>query len=316
MWQADWPLSLSAVLLPFRRGAGDPTHRVAADGTHWLGMRTDLGPVSLALGQPSGRGGAVTATAWGSGSELVLERLPRLLGAEDDPTGFVAGHPVLEETLRRTGVPRFGRTDRVFEALVPSVLEQKVTGQEAFAGYRSVVTAHGEPGPGAPPGLRLWIPPTPEALRAVPSWQWLAHHVDQARSRTVVGAAARARALDRIVDLAGPGAGAESERRLTSLPGVGEWTAAEVRRRALGDPDAVSFGDYHVATQVGFALTGEAMDDDRLREFLEPWRGHRARVVALVWASGVRPARRGPRMAPRTHLPAPTPGTTYRRRRR
>ena len=40
------------------------------------------------------------------------------------------------------------------------------------------------------------------------------------------------------------------------------WTSAETRIRAFGDPDAVSVGDYHLAHEVGFALTGSRVDDD------------------------------------------------------
>jgi 3-methyladenine DNA glycosylase/8-oxoguanine DNA glycosylase len=87
------------------------------------------------------------------------------------------------------------------------------------------------------------------------------------------------------------------------VPGVGVWTSAEVRFRAHGDADAVSFGDYHVARWVGWALTGEEIDDDGLVELLEPYRPHRARVQRLVELSGRRPPRRGPRMPARTHLP-------------
>jgi 3-methyladenine DNA glycosylase/8-oxoguanine DNA glycosylase len=81
------------------------------------------------------------------------------------------------------------------------------------------------------------------------------------------------------------------------------WTAAEVGQRALGDADAVSFGDYHVAKDVTWALTGEALGDAEMAELLEPYRGHRYRVQHLLELdAGTRP-RRGPRMAPRRHLP-------------
>ncbi len=73
----------------------------------------------------------------------------------------------------------------------------------------------------------------------------------------------------------------EADRRLRTIPGVGVWTSAEVRQRAHGDPDAVSFGDYHVAKDVGWALTGTPFDDGELEEFLEPWRPQRGRVPAL-----------------------------------
>jgi 3-methyladenine DNA glycosylase/8-oxoguanine DNA glycosylase len=91
------------------------------------------------------------------------------------------------------------------------------------------------------------------------------------------------------------------------------WTSAEVRQRTHGDADAVSFGDYHVAKDVGWALTGAPVDDAGLAVLLEPWRPHRGRVQALVAMAGLHRPRRGPRMAPRTHLPARTPGTRHRR---
>ena len=153
-------------------------------------------------------------------------------------------------------------------------------------------------GPGA--DLKLWVQPAPGTVRQVPSWEWLRMHVDPARSRALVTAARVADSLERTVGLPGD----EVERRLTSLPGIGVWTAAEVRQRAHGDADAVSFGDYHVAKDVGWAVAGRAFDDAELAEFLEPWRPHRGRVVVLCLLAGGRPERRGPRMAPRTHLPA------------
>ncbi|WP_246535518.1 hypothetical protein [Nocardioides aquaticus] len=79
-----------------------------------------------------------------------------------------------------------------------------------------------------------------------------------------------------------------------------------MRQRTFGDPDAVSFGDYHVAKDVGWALTGEPFDDDEMRAYLEPWRPQRGRVVALLAASRLHRPRHGARMAPRTHLPSRT----------
>ena len=136
-------------------------------------------------------------------------------------------------------------------------------------------------------------------LGGLPSWEWLQPGADGARPRTVVGAARRAAALERTTALGH----AEADRALRSLPGVGAWTSAEVRARAHGDPDAVSIGDYHVAQDIGFALTGERLDDSGLLELLEPFRGHRYRVQRLVELGGIRAPRRGPRMAPGTHLP-------------
>lgn len=89
--------------------------------------------------------------------------------------------------------------------------------------------------------------------------------------------------------------------RLTAVPGVGEWTAAEVAARALGDTDALSVGDYHLAGHVGWALLGRPLDDAGLVELLEPWRPYRALVVRLVELSGVGKPRFGPRAAVQDH---------------
>jgi 3-methyladenine DNA glycosylase/8-oxoguanine DNA glycosylase len=267
-------------------------------GRHWRAARTPEGPVTLAVSDLT-PAGEVRAEAWGPGAAWALDQLPDLLGAADDWAAFEPRHPVLAEARRRAPHLRQGRTGLLLEALVPSIIEQKVTGQEAFAGFRTLVRRFGEPapGPGVEVGLRLQ--PDAAALRRVPSWAWLELPVDPARSRAVLAVAGRAEAVGRLATLLPDEAG----RRLRSLPGIGVWTAAEVRQRALGDPDAVSFGDYHVARDVGWALAGREFDDGELAGFLEPWRPHRGRVPMLVMSAGLGRPRRGPRMAPRGHLP-------------
>jgi 3-methyladenine DNA glycosylase/8-oxoguanine DNA glycosylase len=288
---------VAAVLGVHRRGAGDPTYRVLADGTQVRGIRTPAGPTALAVRGESGAG-EVHARAWGPGAGWALDRLPRMLGADDDPAGFTPPEP-LADAWRRHRHWRLGATDLVMESLVPTIIEQKVTGQEAFAAFRRLVRRYGELAPG-PAELDLWVQPAPETLRMIPSWEWLRLPVDGARSRPVVAAARVATSLER----AGTASYDDFDRRLRSLPGLGAWTSAEVRSRALGDADAVSFGDYHIAKDVGWALVGEPVDDDGLAELLEPYRPHRHRVQHLVEAARLGRPRRGPRMAPRTHLPA------------
>ena len=302
VWRPHWPCPVGQVLSTHRRGSGDPTFRRTPDGAIWRGVRTPEGPTTLRLVSDPALG-TVTGEAWGIGAVWVLEHLPRMLGADDDPSGFVPLHPPIADAWRRHAHWRLGATGLVMEALVPAVIEQKVTGQEAFAGFRRLVHRFGERAPGPPsepdPLVRLWVQPSPEQLRAVPSWEWLALPVDGARSRPIQHAARVAPALER----AGRESPTEFDRRLRTLPGIGLWTSAEVRSRALGDADSVSFGDYHVAKNIGFALTGEPVDDDGLAELLAPYAGHRHRVQRLVELAGLMRPRRGPKMAPRTHLP-------------
>lgn len=295
-WRPDWPCPAGQVLSVARRGPGDPTYRIEPGGVHWRGVRTPMGPATLRV-EPRTREATIHAEAWGPGAEWLLDALPQMLGDDDDWTGFVPRHPVLERAARDHPHWRIGRSGLVMEALVPAILEQKVTGQEAFLGFRRLVRGHGERAPGPHPDL--WLQPTPERLIAIPSWEWLRMRVDGSRSRAIVTAARVAPAMERTSAVEH----AEADRRLRSIPGLGVWTSAETRVRAHGDPDAVSFGDFHVAKDIGWALTGAPVDDAGLAELLREWSGHRHRVQALLALAGHHRPRRGPRMAPRTHLP-------------
>jgi 3-methyladenine DNA glycosylase/8-oxoguanine DNA glycosylase len=82
------------------------------------------------------------------------------------------------------------------------------------------------------------------------------------------------------------------------VEGVGPWTAALVAGEALGDPDAVPLGDYHLPHTVAWALAGEPRaSDERMLDLLEPYRGQRDRVVRLLLAAGAHAPRFGPRRA-------------------
>jgi 3-methyladenine DNA glycosylase/8-oxoguanine DNA glycosylase len=288
---------LGAVLGVFRRGGGDPTSRRDPAGW-WFAWQTPGGPVTLRI-TADAVAGEVTATAWGSGAGWMLERVPDLLGEHDDAEGFAPHHAPVAEAWRSFTGWRVPRSGLVVQALVPAVIEQKVTGHEAFSGYRRLVRRFGEPAPGPGATLGLVAPPDARGWGCVPSWEWLRAGVDPARSRTVVRAVQHAGRLDECAHLAPDAARA----RIRSLPGIGRWTWAEVAQRALGLPDEVSFGDYHVAKDIGWALTGTPVDDDGLAELLEPYAGHRYRVQRLLELAGAHRPRRGPRMAPRTHLP-------------
>ncbi len=136
----------------------------------------------------------------------------------------------------------------------------------------------------------------PRRLAALPYYAFHPFGVEQRRADTIRRATARADWLEAIVDLPVD----EAYARLTALPGIGPWTAAEVAVRALGDPDAVSVGDFHLPNLVAFALAGEPRADDaRMLELLEPWRGERARVIRLLELSGIDAPKYGPRLTPR-----------------
>ena len=289
---------MHATLATLRRGGADPAYRLEPSGVVWRTCRTPLGPATLRLvARPAA--GEVLATAWGPGAAWAIDGVPSLLGQGDDPSGFAPDHPLLRDAVKRWPGWRVPRSGLVLEALVAAAIEQKVTGQEAFGGWRALVLRFGEPAPGPAGAAGLRVIPSAHQWAQIPSWAWLRAGVDGQRSGTAVRAAKVAGRLEQSVAMTH----ADAEKRIRAVAGVGVWTAAEVRQRAHGDADAVSFGDYHVAKNIGWALTGTEVDDDGLAELLEPYRPHRYRVQRLLELVGARRPRRGPRMSPRTHLP-------------
>jgi 3-methyladenine DNA glycosylase/8-oxoguanine DNA glycosylase len=282
------PVSLGLVLAPLRQGPGDPTCRRDASGW-WLTLSTPAGSATLRVRETAG---AVEASAWGPGAEHAIAGVPDLLGARDDARGFdAARHPLVAELHRRFPGLRLTRAGRVMPFLVPTVLGQKVTGFEQKRAWRQLVTRHGDPAPGpAPAGMR--VAPAPAVWKRVPSWQWHTAGVGPQRSDTVMRAVAVGESLERTATMDA----AEASRRLRTIPGIGAWTAAETVQRSHGDPDSVSVGDFHLSKVVGWALTGARVDDDGMLELLEPWRGHRQRVVRLIEAAGIGYERHGPRL--------------------
>ena len=292
------PVDLAGTVAPLRRGRADPTFRAELGGdVVWRTVATPLGPATLRLSQPND--GAVRAHAWGPGADWVIDGVPELLGAGDDWGDLdVRAVPVLQDARRRSEGLRLTRCRQVFEMMIAAILEQKITTIEAHRSWAWLVTRHGTAAPGpAPAGMR--VPPSAEGWRRIPSWDWHRAGVDPKRSRAAMEATRVAAGLERTLELGRGGAGVA--QRLRSVPGVGIWTAAETSQRSHGDPDAPSIGDLHLSSLVGTALIGKPVDDDGMLELLEPWRGHRQRVVRLIYRSGVRTPRRGPRITIEDH---------------
>ncbi|WP_243740538.1 DNA-3-methyladenine glycosylase 2 family protein [Streptomyces sp. 8K308] len=273
-----------------RRGPYDPAFRAAADGPLWRATRTPHGPATLRL--TAGPAGVVAATAWGPGADWALDTLPALLGADDDPAAFVPRHPLVAESLRRHRGVRLARTGLVLESLIPSILEQRVTTEDAYRAWRLLLRRFGEPAPGPGAELGLFVPPEPRTWALLPSWEWHLAGVDGKRSAAVVRAARLARRMEEAAAMPLP----EALARLQAVPGIGPWTAAETLQRSNGAPDAVTVGDLHLPGTVGYALAGERdADDERMLELLAPYAGQRYRAARLILLAGVRPPRRAPR---------------------
>ncbi|MGW0885045.1 DNA-3-methyladenine glycosylase family protein [Streptomyces sp. NPDC002671] len=291
-WRPDGPLDLGLVLGPLRRGPADPTFRAQRDGSVWRASRTPAGPGTLRV---CAYGGEVRAEAWGPGADWLLEQLPELLGAADDPDAFEPRHRVVALARHRRPGLRLTRTGLVMESLIPSVLEQKVTTDEAYRAWRLLVRKFGEPAPGpAGAGERpMFVMPAPRTWALIPSWEWHRAGVDDKRASTILRAVRVAARLEQAVGMPAP----EAQARLEVVPGIGPWTSAEVVQRSLGAADAVTVGDLHLPGIVGWALAGDRdADDTEMLRLLEPYAGQRHRAARLILLSGRVPARRAPKM--------------------
>ena len=283
-------VSFGHTLAPLRRGRGDPCFRAPGDGSIWRTSLLATGPVTARISRVAPN--AAQAVAWGGGAQEFVEMLPAMLGLEDNHADFVPRHPTVAAAYQRVPHLRLGRTGQVLEALIPAIIEQRVPGADAFRSWRVLVSKYGTPAPGpAPQGMRVM--PQAQVWRNIPSWEFHRANVDPRRAQAVVTCARRASSLERLVSWST----LQAREALMSLPGVGEWTAAETAQRAFGDADAVSVGDYHIPKMIGWTLLGRPVDDAGMLELLEPMRPHRQRVVRLLEASGLAyEPRRGPRL--------------------
>ncbi len=279
------PYDLGLSLGMLQHGPRDPMTRVRPDCA-WRATRTPEGPAAVRYQHVEG---GVQVTAWGPGAAHALSAAPAVLGCEDQPGLFQPKDDFMRGLHRRFAGVRLPRTGAIMEALIPSVLEQKVTSREAWDGYVALVRRHGTAAPGP---ARLRLAPDPQTMAALPYFALHPFGVERRRADVLRRAAAKATRLEEAASMDGPAA----RERLRAIPGIGAWTAAEVTRVTHGDPDAVSVGDFHLPHTVAWALAGEARaTDERMLEMLEPYRGQRGRAVRLIELAGFQAPAFGPR---------------------
>ena len=278
-FRLDGPLNLRETFFAARVGPRDPCVRMVGNEV-WRATRTPLGPATERITQaPSGE---VEVSAWGAGAEWLLERAPELCGALDDPGAFRPDDGLVRRLVREHAGLRLGRTAAVFEAALAITIEQRVATRDAWESWRWLIYSLGERAPGPRPGL--WVPPAPERVAHTPYETFHRFGIERRRADLLKRLGVVARRLEECLDLPL----VDAYARLRAVPGVGPWTSGRLGMVAFGDPDAVAIGDLHVPHMVTHALAGEPRgSDERMLELLEPYRGHRGRVVRLLMTQAV-----------------------------
>jgi 3-methyladenine DNA glycosylase/8-oxoguanine DNA glycosylase len=273
-------------LAAYRFGSGDPTTRLGT-GEFWRASFTPDGPATLRI---NWLGDGVDAHAWGAGREWMLARVTAMIGALDPGFVFGKGHPVVLRAQRNHPDVRFGASSMLFHELIPTILGQRITAGEALRQWRVLCLRLGEAAPGPATGLRL--PPSPAALLGRPAWWFHPLGIEAKRAQALRSVARHAEKLWSWANLSP----AEASAKLALLAGVGPWTIGSVMATAMGDPDAVAVGDFHLKNLVAVNLAGEARGtDERMLELLAPYSGQRGRVVRLLMLDGQAPPAFGPR---------------------
>ncbi len=216
-----------------------------------------------------------------------------MLGGTDrglDGADISGWAPVVTSALANARHVAIGASGNLYHELLPTIVEQRITGHEAHRQWAALCRRLGEGAPGPFPDLRL--PPHPDDLATRPSWWFHPLGIERKRADALRTAGRHAARLWDWSLLTPRDAGA----RLRLLPGIGVWTVGTVLGSALGDPDAVPVGDYHLKNVIGQALAGEARaTDERMLELLRPYSGQRGRVIRALLRDGHRAPKFGPR---------------------
>lgn len=292
--------SLRQTLAAYRAGAFDPTTRLT-DHSFLHATHTPDGPATVWLrwaGDPAPVDACgLVADAWGPGGEWLLSTVDSMTGVDDRPSDaiqrFDGAPPVVARALRDTRMVHIGASRNLYHALLPTVIAQRITGQEALRQWRRLCRALGAPAPGPADIVGdLRLPPAPDALRARPAWWFHPLGIEAKRARAL---SELARHHEKFWAWAGADP-ATAGSMLRLIPGVGPWTVGSVLGPALGDPDAVPVGDFHFPHIVAWNLAGEPRaTDDRMLELLAPYHGQRGRVLRGLIRTGEGAPAFGPR---------------------
>lgn len=237
-------------------------------------------------------GNQIDEEFFGPGAQWFKNSNKDFLGLNDSQPQLDSKHIIVDQLQRQFGSLRIARSNTPYHEILPAILGQRVTTQEAAQQWKKIVQHHGEKAPGPHETLRL--PPSPEVLAKIPYTTFHNYGIDRRRADALCNIGRLSHFLLRDWDYTDKPN--ELSQQLLLLAGVGPWTAAVTGALAFGDPDAIAVGDFHLKNTVAWALHKKPRGtDEEMLESLSPYRGQRQRVVRWIQMAGIQAPARGPR---------------------
>lgn len=283
-------IDLASTLAPLGVLPGDPTIRLGP-GLFQRATQTPDGFASITVtwpAQPTGSTSPVEVTTFGDGAAWLSARAARLIGLEDDITGFDPAEPPLRPLWRRHRGTRITATGTLWHDLACTIVQQRIHRRDAALQWRRFVVGLGTP---AADGSDLITPPDPATVGRLSYHHLHRCGIERQRADYLINAAREVSRLHHLVDAPLD----EALPHLRALKGVGPWTSACLSAFSWGFQDTLVVGDAGIPSMISWLLAKEPRGSDaRMLDLLEPYRPHRYRVVQLAFAARSFPPKRRP----------------------
>ena len=220
-------------------------------------------------------GDSLEVSALGCDPDALLEETLAGLEQDDCYATFATDDSGVFRLHRKNPGLRLLRVPWLYDVTCSAILQQRIRTVDAMRDWRRITLRYGSH---APLGLRAF--PPAEVLAGVPQFELERMGIDAKRAKALLRFAKEMQ----FVSLR-PGVGfAQLRQTLLRVHGIGPWTTETVMGYGAGDTDAAIPGDLHLPHLVCYALAGETEgSDERMMELLEPFRGHRFRIIRLLY---------------------------------
>ena len=217
--------------------------------------------------------------------EVATDKVAWILGVGQELEPFYAsaqGDPAMAAITQRFHGLHMPHTASVFEALVLAILGQQIATNVARIIRTLLIETYGPRQ--TIDGETYYAFPRPETLAALRVEDLRGMKLSQRKAEYVHGIACTAlddpefiEGLHHLDDEA-------VVRQITSLRGVGNWTAQWLLIRALGRPDALPLGDLALRRVVSrLYFQDEPLNDTEVEEFCRRWSPYRTYATTYMF---------------------------------